>query len=79
MYDYIVSIIAAVIACSVLVFGSVLLARLQLLHEIRRYNKTHNEHQLDERTPLKIYQVRQRDWLLEMFCDEKKGDNQNEK
>lgn len=79
MYDYIVSFVAVVIACFVLVAVSVLLARLQFLYDIRRYNKTHQDHQLEERTPLKTFQVRQRDWLLEMFCDEKKGNNENEK
>lgn len=76
MYDYIVSFVAVVVACSVVVVGSVFLARLQFLYDIRRYNKTHKEHQLDERTPLKTFQVRQRDWLLEMFCNEKKGNNE---
>lgn len=80
MIEIVQSILAAILACSVLVLGSVFLSRLQFLLDIRKYNKTHSEHQLDERTPLKLYQQRQRDWLLEMFCDEKKGnDKKNEK
>lgn len=79
MNDIVLSIFATFIACSVVVFGSVFLFRLQFLLDIRRYNKTHTEHSLDERTPLKTFQQRQRDWLLEMFCDEKKGNKENEK
>lgn len=76
MNDIVQSILAAFIATSVVVFGSVSLSRLQFLLDIRRYNKTHTEHSLDEHTPLKTFQQRQRDWLLEMFCDEKKGNKE---
>lgn len=79
MIEIVQSILAAILACSFVVVLSFALANLQLLCYIRKYNKTHTEHQLDERTSLGTYNSRFRDWQLEMFCNEKKGNTTNEK
>ena len=79
MNDNILGIIFGLVGIPLVVFALFLFDVLHFRNDIRRYNKTHTEHQLDENTPLKTYQVRQRDWHLEMFCNEKKGNNQNEK
>lgn len=73
------SLIGLLFAISFLVFLFVYLNRVDLLLRIKKYNKAHPEHPLDEKTSFIEYQKRLNTWFLEMFCDEKKGNNENEK
>lgn len=79
MNSLVYSLIGLLFGILFIVFLPVCLFRVDLLLRIMKYNKAHPEHPLDKKTSFTEYQKRLNTWLLEMFCDEKKGNNENEK
>ena len=79
MNSLVYSLIGLLFGILFIVFLPVCLFRVDLLLRIMKYNKSHPEHPLDKKTSFTEYQKRLNTWLLEMFCDEKKGNNENEK
>ena len=70
--DAFVSIISAFIAVAVVGGGMLLLARLDMYLQIKRYNKRHKG-QFDEKTNLWTMSKRYQDWYVENFANMKEG------
>ena len=79
MNESLSSILGLLIAVAFMLLASCFLPQIDLRLRIKKYNKKYHEHVLDENTNFSVYNNRYNDWLLEMFCDEKKGNDQNEK
>ena len=85
MNEIVSSFIGLFFAVGSLIALSYILPQIDLRLRIKNYNKRYKNQlcrmhgYLDENTKFSVYNNRFNDWLLEMFCDEKKGDNENEK
>ena len=76
MNEIVSSFIGLFVAVALLIAASYILPQIDLRLRIKKYNKKYRDHILDENTNFFAYNRRFNDWLLEMFCDEKKGDNE---